>query len=265
MAAAAQASECAHPGALGVSRTIAVDPIEHPLVGSLQYGEALPLKNREVVLTFDDGPLPPYTNRVLDTLAAECVSATFFVVGRMARGYPNLVQRAYQEGHTIANHSEHHPFTFNKMTTDQAAREIEDGFASIRGVLEQPGAVANFFRVPGLLRQDSVEEYLRGHNVMTWSLDFLADDWTHITHKAVLHRALSRIEAKGKGILLLHDIQPATAVALPELLHQLKVRGFKIVHVVEAGPTQPKTATLPEQWALPRQRIHGDTAPKQAQ
>jgi hypothetical protein len=123
------------------------------------------------------------------------------------------------------------------MTTDQAAREIEDGFVSTREVLGDPGAVANFFRVPGLLRQDLVEEYLRDHNVMTWSLDFLADDWTHISGKAVLHRALSRIEAKGKGILLLHDIQPATAAALPELLHQLKLRGFKIVHVVE--PAQP--------------------------
>jgi peptidoglycan-N-acetylglucosamine deacetylase len=77
---------------------------------------------------------------------------------------------------------------------------------------------------------------------MTWSLDILADDWTHITHKAVLHLALSRIEAKGKGILLLHDIQPATAVALPELLHQLKVRGFKIELSLNLGDRRDQAA-----------------------
>jgi peptidoglycan/xylan/chitin deacetylase (PgdA/CDA1 family) len=249
VAAPVKADDCAVPGALGVSRTIAVDPAEHPLVGGLQYRESLPLNDHEVVLTFDDGPLQPYTNRVLDALAAECVKATFFIVGRMARGYPNMVRRTYAEGHTIANHSQHHPFTFHKMTVDSAAREIEDGFASTREILGDPAAVADFFRVPGLLRQDSVEQYLRERRVSAWSLDFLADDWTHISDKEIVRRAVNRIEAKGRGILLLHDIQPATAAALPVLLRELKVRGYKIVHVVQAGPDHPKTETTPEQWA----------------
>ena len=82
----AEAAECpGHPGALGVSRTIVLNPTEHPRLGTLQYDESLPLNDHEVVLTFDDGPLPPYTSRVLDTLAAECVKATFFLVGRMAQ------------------------------------------------------------------------------------------------------------------------------------------------------------------------------------
>ena len=79
-----------------------------------------------IALTFDDGPLPPYTTRILETLASECVKATFFMVGRMVRGYPSMVRRVYNEGHTVANHSQNHPFTFNKMTVDQAAKEIED-------------------------------------------------------------------------------------------------------------------------------------------
>jgi hypothetical protein len=87
---------------------------------------------------------------------------------------------------------------------------------------------------------------------MTWSVDFLADDWTHINNKEVAHRAISRIEARGRGILLLHDIQPATALALPEILHELKVRGFKIVHVVPATADRPKTVTEPEQWVARR-------------
>src|SRR5262245_4232967 len=125
------AEQCpGNPAALGTSRTIVVDPSEHPLLGGVQYRESLPLNDKEVVLTFDDGPLQPYTTRVLDALAAECVKATFFMVGRMARGYPHLVKRAAAEGHTIANHSQNHPFTFHKMTVDQFSREIEEGFNS---------------------------------------------------------------------------------------------------------------------------------------
>jgi peptidoglycan-N-acetylglucosamine deacetylase len=256
--APALAAECP-PGALGVSRTIVVDPMEHARVGSMQYSESLPLDNHEVVLTFDDGPLPPYTTRILDTLASECVKATFFMVGRMVRGYPALVRRAYNEGHTIANHSQTHPFTFHKMTVDQASHEIEDGFASLQAALGDPKAVAPFFRIPGLLRQNSVEQYLAAHGDMTWSVDFLADDWTHINNKEVARRAINRIEARGKGILLLHDIQPATALALPEILHELKARGFKIVHVVPATPDRPKTVAEPELWVarhnMPEQKV----------
>jgi peptidoglycan/xylan/chitin deacetylase (PgdA/CDA1 family) len=245
----AQAAECpGHPGALGVSRTIVLDPAEHPRLGTLQYDESLPLNDHEVVLTFDDGPLPPYTSRVLDTLASECVKATFFLVGRMALGYPQWVRREYNEGHTIAGHSQNHPFTFAKMSVDEASKEIEDGFDSLRTVLGDPKTVAPFFRIPGLLRQEPVEEYLQAHHYATWSLDFLADDWTHISAKEITRRALQRIEARGRGILLLHDIQPATALALPAILAELKARGYKIVHVVPATPDRPATVAENDNW-----------------
>jgi len=247
----AGAAECP-PDALGVSRTIVVDPDEHLRVGSFQYPESLPLMDHEVVLTFDDGPLPPYTNRVLDTLASECVKATFFMVGRMVQGYPAVVRRVYNEGHTIANHSQTHPFTFHKMTVEHAAQEIEGGFASLNSALGDPKAVAPFFRFPGLLRQDSVERYLAAHHDMAWSVDFVADDWTHIRSEEVARRAISRVAARGKGILLLHDIQPATALALPTILKELKARGFKIVHVVPSTPDRPKTVAEPELWATRR-------------
>jgi peptidoglycan/xylan/chitin deacetylase (PgdA/CDA1 family) len=247
------ASAAACPaGALGVDRTIVVDPSEHVRLGSMQYTESLPLKDREVVLTFDDGPLPPYTDRILDTLASECVKATFFMVGRMVRAYPWLVQRIHDDGHTVANHSQNHPFTFHRMTVDQAAREIEDGFASLRSVLGGPDAVAPFFRIPGLRRQEPVEQYLAARGYMTWSVDFTADDWTRIGSQEVARRAIDRLESRGRGILLLHDIQPTTALAFPEILRELKARGFKIVHVVPATADRPKTLTRPEQWVVRR-------------
>ena len=190
----ADAEQCP-PGALGVSRTLVVDPNEHPRVGSMQYSETLPLDDHEVVLTFDDGPLPRYTNSVLETLASECVKATFFMVGQMARAYPWMVRRVHDEGHTVANHTQNHPI--RKMSVEQAAREIEEGFASLREAIGDSQAVSPFFRIPGLLRQKSVEQYLAAHGDMTWSADFLADDWTRINNSEVARRAISRIEARG--------------------------------------------------------------------
>ncbi len=109
MLGAAMADEChGNPNALGTSRVIAISPGEYPRIGTLEYPGTLPLNDHEVVLTFDDGPRPPHTQRVLDALAAECVQATFFVVGQMAKSYPALVQRAYRDGHTIGTHTEHH-------------------------------------------------------------------------------------------------------------------------------------------------------------
>ena len=85
--AAASAGECpGNPNALGTSRTIVVDPRDHSRIGTMDYAETLPLADHEVVLTFDDGPIPPYTSKVLDILAAECVNATYFIVGEHGEG-----------------------------------------------------------------------------------------------------------------------------------------------------------------------------------
>src|SRR5215831_13523953 len=246
----ALAADCpGNPDALGTSRVITVDPAEHARIGSMQYPESLPLEDKEVVLTFDDGPLPPYTNRVLETLAAECVKATFFMVGRQARAFPDMVRRAYNEGHTVASHSQNHPLIFTRLPMAAAENEIEQGRASIAAALGDERALAAFFRFPGLGRSNAIEEYLAAHDIMTWSADFLADDWRHITAQQVLTRALDRLQRRGKGVLLLHDIQPRTALALPALLRALKARGYRIVHVVPAGPDRPKTVAPPEAWA----------------
>jgi Polysaccharide deacetylase len=183
---------------------------------------------------------------LMETINDTYIGAPTPARGQMARAYPSMVRRVYDEGHTVANHTQNHPI--RKMSATQAAREIEEGFASLREAIGDPQAVSPFFRIPGLLRQKSVEQYLAAHGDMTWSADFLADDWTRIKDSEVARRAISRIEARGKGILLLHDIHARIVPALPEILNELKSRGYKIVHVVPAAADRPKTATSAEQW-----------------
>ena len=107
-ATVAVAADCPNPATLGTSRTMTVDPKAFPLVGKDQYEETLALKNREVVLTFDDGPSSPYTEMVLEALANECVKATFFVLGENAVDDPELVRRIAKEGHTVGTHAYEH-------------------------------------------------------------------------------------------------------------------------------------------------------------
>ena len=97
-----------------------VDPREHPRIGTMQYPETLPLRDHEVVLTFDDGPLPRNSNQVLQILADNCVKATFFLIGEQARANPEGVRKLAAAGHTIGTHSQNHPLTFHKMSVEQA-------------------------------------------------------------------------------------------------------------------------------------------------
>ncbi len=259
--AAQAATQCpGNPNALGTSRTIVVDPAEHPRIGSMQYHESLPLEDHEIVLTFDDGPLPPRSTRILEILGSECVKATYFMVGRMARSFPDMVRRIRDAGHTIGTHSETHPLTFHKMPLDKAIAEINGGIESVTAALGDGTGPAPFFRIPGLLRSEPVERYLASRHLMVWSADFPADDWTKISPSQVFARALQRIETHHKGILLLHDIQPRTVEALPGLLRELKRRGYKIVHVVPATPDQPKTATNRAQWIVHARQMWPQTA-----
>ena len=243
--AAPSNASCRNPNALGTSRTIAAPPAEFSRIGTLQYNSfpQLPLKEREVVITFDDGPLPATTPQILDTLAAECVRATFFMIGRQAAAHPELARKVAAAGHTVGTHSQNHPLTFDQMPIDRVRAEIDDGIKSVGDALGERNAVAPYFRIPGLLRVAPVEEYVTSRNIAIWSADFDAEDWyRNATPQDIVRKALSRLEAKGKGVLLLHDVHPATAMALPDLLRELKTRGFKVVAVVPRIESQKPVA-----------------------
>jgi peptidoglycan/xylan/chitin deacetylase (PgdA/CDA1 family) len=127
----------------------------------MHYPETLPLADKEVVLTFDDGPLPPHSNKILDILTMECVKATFFIIGRMARQFPDVVRREYAAGYTIGAHSQNHPLRFQKLSADHLHHEIDGGIASVRAALGDPKHLAPFFRVPGLNRTDEIAKLIQ--------------------------------------------------------------------------------------------------------
>jgi peptidoglycan/xylan/chitin deacetylase (PgdA/CDA1 family) len=246
---AAMAGACpGNPNALGTSRTIVVDPRDHIRIGTMDYAETLPLVDKEVVLTFDDGPIPPYTGKVLDILAAECVKATYFIVGTMAREYPALVRRAYDDGHTIGTHSMSHPYRFRALSVERGNAQIDDGIAATAAALGDPNKVAPFFRFPGFGHTPAAHEHVAERGLMVWGADVPADDWHKLGPREVARRAVQRLEYKGKGILLLHDIHQRTVEALPLILEELKERGFRIVHVVPASAERPATVTAASDW-----------------
>ena len=242
---AAHAADC--PGnsdALGTSRVLAIGPNEFSHVGSMQYKQTLPLNDHEVVITFDDGPLPPYTDVILKTLSSQCVRANYFLIGRMARTYPYLVRRIYNEGHTVGTHTLDHPVALKRLALPKVQYEVDGGIAAVEEALGDRKAAAPFFRIPSLARSDAVDKFLASHSLITWSTDVVADDWfRRITPEQIVQRAIERLDANGRGILLLHDIHPATALALPTLLNELKEHGHQVVHVI---PTVEMPKSVPE-------------------
>jgi peptidoglycan/xylan/chitin deacetylase (PgdA/CDA1 family) len=173
----AAANECpGNPDALGTSRVLTLGTAGHVRIGTMQYPNTLPLAEKEVVLTFDDGPLPPYTESILETLASECVKANYFIVGRMARAHPDLVRRIRADGHIVGTHTENHPRHFDRVAKTAMESEIEDGIASVAAALGDPKAVAPFFRAPGLRRSDGLEAHLARRGLAIWSADVPADD-----------------------------------------------------------------------------------------
>jgi peptidoglycan/xylan/chitin deacetylase (PgdA/CDA1 family) len=240
-----------NPDALGTSRVLTINPKEFDHIGSMQYKQTLPLNDHEVVITFDDGPLPPYTDVILNILTSQCVRATHFLIGQMAHTYPYLVRRIYNAGHTVGTHTLDHPLALNRRPLPLVEHEVDNGIAAVETAIGNPKAVAPFFRIPGLARSDALDRFLTSQSLVTWSADVVADDWFRgITPQQIVQRAMQRLDAKGRGILLLHDIHPATAMALPSLLKELKEHGYQVVHVVPAGKLPESVPELPAPPAI---------------
>lgn len=225
---------CPDPGkALGVARIVEIDTATGPAFGSVQYADHNLLKDGEVVLTFDDGPLRPYTKPVLDALDAYCTKATFFMVGRMAIADPAMVQMVARRGHTIGAHTWSHQ-KLASLSPVKAKEEIELGFSAIQQALGQP--IAPFFRFPYLSAPKGAVAHVQSRQSGIFSIDIDSADFRTRDSQVMIRTVLGQLASRRKGILLFHDIQPSTAAGLRTLLGELKSRGFKVVHMVPKAP-----------------------------
>ena len=264
----ASSQTCKNPDALGTSRTLAVGTNGGVAFGLKTYPARLALGDREVVLTFDDGPLPGPTGRVLDALARECVRATFFLIGRNAAASPQLARREVAEGHTVGHHSYSHPGVTMRGLSDAAARaDIDRGFAAVDmaafGKVETSSAGTlprvRFFRFPGFADTKPLLGWLGSRNIAVFGADIWASDWQPMTPEAQLALVLARLEQARRGVILFHDTKAQTAAMLPGFLRALKARGYKVVHVVQgfggssveparAGWSSETERTLKRMW-----------------
>src|SRR6201995_2090531 len=229
---------CNNPDALGVARTLEIDTTGGPGFGFEHFKELDFLKDKEVVLTFDDGPWEKNTEAVLKALADECTTGIFFEIGKHATYYPEIAKKVYAAGHTIGTHTWSHEALVNKkLSEDQRKEEIEKGISAVKWALGGPSP-SSFFRFPALQHPPEMVTYLGERNIAIFSCDVDSFDFKYHDPKKVMNLIFKGLEKKGKGIILMHDFHKETAALLPEILTRLKTEGYKVVAMRSKAPVQ---------------------------
>jgi peptidoglycan/xylan/chitin deacetylase (PgdA/CDA1 family) len=229
---------CANPNALGIGRAVEIDTTGGPGFGFEHFKQLDFLRDKEVVLTFDDGPWPLNTPSVLKTLAEECTTGIFFSIGKHATYYPEILKQVAAAGHTIGAHTwSHATLTNKKLTEQQRKEEIEKGFSAVKWAL---GGVspAPFFRFPALQHPPEMVTYLGERNIAMFSCDLDSFDFKASKPQQVIDVTMKKLDKLGKGIILMHDFHKHTAEALPALLRRLKDGGYKVVKMTAKAPVQ---------------------------
>jgi peptidoglycan/xylan/chitin deacetylase (PgdA/CDA1 family) len=236
--AAARAADCPRPRVLGTSRILKVDAATTPRVGLRSFPQTLPLWDHEVVLTFDDGPWPPTTPKVLEALAAECVQATFFLIGKPAAAHPELVRKIAAAGHSIGSHTWTHR-SLKQIPPAETTDVIDRGISAIEMALHGTASTAPstpFFRFPGFESTPATLALLQSRGIVVFGADLWSSDWNPMTLKQELKLIIDRLRIARKGIILFHDPKAQTAAMLPAFLRYLRDNDYHVVHVVPTGP-----------------------------
>ena len=228
---------CANPNALGIGRVVEIDTSGGPGFGFEHFKQLDFLGDKEVVLTFDDGPWPVNTPAVLKALADECTTGIFFAVGKHATWHPDILRQVAAAGHTVGSHTWSHANLNKKgMTEQQAKDEIEKGFSAVR--LALGAAPAPFFRFPQLQHPPAMVTYLGTRDIAMFSCDLDSFDFKASKPEKIVETVMTKVNKLGKGIILMHDFQKHTAEALPTLLNRLKAGGYKVVQMKAKMPVQ---------------------------
>jgi peptidoglycan/xylan/chitin deacetylase (PgdA/CDA1 family) len=237
--AQAASTDCPRKDALGISRVLTVDAATFPRVGLKSFPDTLPLRDKEVVLTFDDGPWPPTTKKVLAALAQECVHATFFLIGKPASEHPDIVRLIAAKGHTIGHHTWSHP-SLSQIAESDAIRQIDRGIAADEKALHGTATTTPttpFFRFPGFQSTPALLDLMQSRGITVFGADLWASDWQEMSPKQELKLLIRRLKEARKGIILLHDPKGHTAAMLPAFLRYLRKNDY---HVVQVVPKQGK-------------------------
>jgi peptidoglycan/xylan/chitin deacetylase (PgdA/CDA1 family) len=249
---ASAASSCpGNPNALGVSRVVEIDTTGGPGFGFEHFKSHDFLREGEVVLTFDDGPWPKNTPAVLAALAAHCTKAIFFPIGLHATYEPGILKQVAAAGHAVGSHTwchqdlsktKGHCLMNGKVQTVEykPIDEIEKGISAVHWAVGGP--TAPYFRFPALRQPPELIDYLGKRNIAIFSADLDSFDFKMRRPEQVKQSVMAKLKKNGKGIILMHDFQHATAEASMDLLNELKAAGYKVVFM------KPKFAvtTLPE-------------------
>ena len=227
-----------NPNALGISRVVEIDTTGGPGFGFEHFKTHDFLREGEVVLTFDDGPWPKNTQAVLAALAAHCTKAIFFPIGLHATYEPGILKQVAAAGHAIGSHTWcHQDLSKTKGRCNLNGKtvaveydpkdEIEKGISAVHWAVGGP--TAPYFRFPALRQPPELIEYLGKRNIGIFSADLDSFDFKMRKPEQVRQSVMARLKKNGKGIVLLHDFQHATAVAALDLLNDLKAGGYKVV------------------------------------
>lgn len=198
---------------------------------------------RQLILTFDDGPSTRYTESILKTLKEVNAKAIFFHLGKNVRLNPDIVKKVAADGHAVASHSMSHSCLGTSricranngrvFSFSEAIAEIAGGHQAVYDVL---GWVEPFFRFPYGEASPELTRFLatNGTGELYWNID--SEDWKAQSHEDLISNTLAQIEAKGRGMVLFHDIQRRTAEALPQFLQEVYKRGYSIVLLQPSDP-----------------------------
>jgi peptidoglycan/xylan/chitin deacetylase (PgdA/CDA1 family) len=231
-------TSCSNPNALGVSRVVEIDTTGGPGFGFEHFKSHDFLREGEVVLTFDDGPWPKNTPAVLAALAAHCTKAIFFPIGLHATYEPGILKQVAAAGHAIGSHTWcHQDLSKTKgrcnvngkvQTVEYNPKdEIEMGISAVHWAVGRP--TAPYFRFPALRQPQELIDYLGKRNIAIFSTDMDSFDFKMRKPEQVRQSVMEKLKKHGKGIVLVHDFQHATAEAAMDLLNDLKAGGYKIV------------------------------------
>jgi peptidoglycan/xylan/chitin deacetylase (PgdA/CDA1 family) len=228
---------CDKPGGMGLARIVEIDTTGGPGFGFEHFKQYDFLRDKEVVLTFDDGPWPGNTMAVVKALTDECLKGTFFEIGKHASWHPEITKQVLEAGMTVWTHTwSHKDLARNPYVKDidQAKAEVEMGISAVH-MAAGDGKIAPFFRFPALQHPPQLMSYLAERNIGVFSTDIDSRDFKLHKPEEVIKSVMSQLEKHGKGIILMHDFKKHTAEAMPELIAQLKAGGYKVVHMVPKG------------------------------